>query len=211
MGTYKPVKDANGNVVKRGDGTVQMAPTRRDPTSRELARMMQGTAQQQMATRNMPQAPGALPPMPQRASSQAPMPVAPNVPPTVQQVPPLPPPAPTPAVLPVRVAAPAPPAPSVQETVVRDCTSTACAECATAPAPKAAPKKRAKPPKVPKLDPISCQNPECNQGPAVGTPKVFRPYRKYEKFCCDECREVARKAKARTKYAAKKAAKAKPE
>ena len=65
------------------------------------------------------------------------------------------------------------------------------------------PKKKASPQK--NIPARQCGWEGCDKGPG-GLAKVFKPYRKYEKFCCDDCRELARKKKARDKYHAKKKA-----
>jgi len=213
MATYKPARGTDGRELRNPDGSLAMQPQRRDPTTAEvrevLRRQQMATTQAQMqrSGESRPYFTPPAPPVPppptaeQIAASQTPLPQAPpHLPPAVQ----------------AGLEAMAPPAGPMVVEVFESNTSLSEAEIAEAfekgkvpnpvkppLTPKAKPKKKASPQK--NIPARQCGWEGCDKGPG-GLAKVFKPYRKYEKFCCDDCRELARKKKARDKYHAKKKA-----
>ena len=196
MGVYRPAKDAKGQEIKNEDGSLKLEVSRRDPTTAEVQTAMR--QQYAAETRNkivrsgaerrylnQPVAPQSPPPpTPEElAASQTPLPQPPPIP---------------------QVEAPTDPIPEPVAPAVK-------------PEPPTRPKRRKKP-KAAKggpgckgtpefgLEPRECAYEECQKGPG-GLRKAFRPYRRYERFCSDDCRDMSRKKKARERYHAKKAAK----
>jgi hypothetical protein len=204
MGTYRPVKGKDGAEIRNPDGSFQMEPDRRDPTTAEVREAMrrQHIAQTQAQMRRAgeerryftappPPVPVAPPPPTpeEMAASQVPLPqAAPPASPETQGT---------------RLAQRPGSYPDQAGSIPAPATTTPEAPEAEAPPPKRArkPKKAPKRKGTPEkgLQPRECGWEGCQKGPG-GLRKAFQPYRRYERFCSDECRDLARKAKARARY-----------
>jgi len=214
MGVYKPLKGADGAFLKNPDGSLRMAPTRRDPTTEEVRsvmrqqhilqtrQQMQRSGEQRPYLAPAPAAPAPASPPPtaeQMAASQTPLPQAAPV--AQHQAPPI-----SYDTLaktyrtPVEVFESNTP---LSEAQIAEAFEKGKVPNPLKPAPK--PKKTRKAGKQKNLPRRKCAWEECHEGPG-GLQKVFQPYRKFKKYCCDECRDAARKKKAKDKYHAKKKA-----
>ena len=220
MATYKPVKGPGGTEMRSPDGSLVMRPDRADPTSRQVREVlrrqhMQTTqAQMQRSGEQRPyfrqQAPPPPPPpTPEElAASQTPLPqAAPALPPEVQAgleaMAPL-------ADVAAKIAGPVPEIGTIDEEIAKATVSTprnATKQAVEKAKASKGSKKKKKASAQKNIPARECAWEACQKGPG-GLPAVFRPYRKYERYCSAECRDLARKKKARDKYQAKKAAKA---
>lgn len=198
MGIYKPVLGANGVHERNPDGSLRMAAQRRDPTTAEVREVlrrqhmmqtqqrMQRSGEQRPYFTPAPAAPAPPAPPPtaeQMAASQTPLPQAAPVAPPVE------------APLPVG---------TIDEEIEK---AKALTNQTSEPAEtvKKTPKKKRKASKQKNLPRRQCEWEGCDKGNG-GLQMVFQPYRKYEKYCCTKCRELARKKKAKDKYQEKKKA-----